>query len=138
MEGHVCKAPSKVDRETQTHAHGTPSTGTWDRSQVSQDLPVSSMKTSALTYGEELRAAQSQPLHLFFFFFFFPTTPLTQALPRGVMLHLPFTQETRVEPGHWLTEAEHISSRALAPKKQKFLHMHRLAQPQVHPLKTRS
>lgn len=135
MEGHVCKAPSEVDRETQTRAHGTPSTGTWDRSQVSQDLPVSSMKTSALTFGEELRDSQSQPLCLFFFF---SITPLTQALPRGVMLHLPFTQETRVEPGHWLTEAEHVSSRALTPKKQKFLPTQRLTQPQVHPLKTRS
>lgn len=65
---------------------------------------MSSMKTSALTFREVLRASQSQPLHLFLTF---PTTiPLTQALPHGVML-----QETRVEPGHWLTEAEYIASR---------------------------
>lgn len=54
----------------QTHPDTLPrdhqAQGLWDRSQLSQELPVSSMKTSELTSGE-LRASWSQPLGLFSF-----------------------------------------------------------------------
>lgn len=50
---------------------------------------------------------------------FFSNTSLTQALQSGIVFHLPFTQEYRVKPGHWLTEVEQVSSKAITPKETK-------------------
>lgn len=90
---------------------------------------MSSMKTSGLTF-EEPRA--SYPGHCVYSFHH----PIATGIANWH--HVPFTFHTgkQGKAKSLVYRSETCFIQSLTPEKQKFFHMSRLAQPQVHPLRT--